>query len=321
MSIRSSNSTEINSSYVSIVIPAFNHGKYLSEAINSVLEQDYPKVELIVLNDGSTDSTENILQKYRNKFYWETQKNIGQANTLNKGWGIAKGGILSYLSADDTLEKNAVSTSLKALNANDSIVMTYCDFKLVDENSNIIKISKRQKYNFHEMVVNLNCIPGPGVFFKRSSYEKAGPWNPKYRQMPDYEFWLRLGITGDFLHIPEVLANFRIHNESQTFSIPSVNKAEEPVNVLNDFFSVNEIPAEIIKYKNKALSNAYLFSSQLHLKASRYNYAFCYMYKSIRLYPINFAKLKTYKMLIHGLSVRPFYLLNRIIRKALKISN
>ena len=98
---------------VSIVIPAYNHGRYLAEAIDSVLEQDYSNIELIVLNDGSTDSTGMVLDRYGDKFFWQTQENIGQAKTLNKGWSIAKGDILSYLSADDVLEKDAVSTSIK----------------------------------------------------------------------------------------------------------------------------------------------------------------------------------------------------------------
>ena len=71
---------------VSIVIPAYNHAGYLDEAIGSVLNQDYPRVELLVLNDGSTDGTPAVLEKYGRSFYWETQPNMGQAATLNKGW-------------------------------------------------------------------------------------------------------------------------------------------------------------------------------------------------------------------------------------------
>ena len=71
---------------VSIVIPTYNHGPYLDDANRSVLNQDYQRVELIALDDGSTDHTQHILQKYSGVFYWETHENMGQANTLNKGW-------------------------------------------------------------------------------------------------------------------------------------------------------------------------------------------------------------------------------------------
>lgn len=74
------------SAMVTIVIPVYNGEAYVASAIDSVLNQDYPDIELIVLDDGSTDNTRNILQQYGNAFYWETHANIGQARTLNKGW-------------------------------------------------------------------------------------------------------------------------------------------------------------------------------------------------------------------------------------------
>jgi len=304
---------------VSIVIPAYNHCEYLSESISSVLDQDYSNIELIVLNDGSTDATEDVLKGFSDEFYWETQDNIGQANTLNKGWNIAKGEILSYLSADDVLEKCAVRSSIEQLNKYQTMIMTYCDFNIINENSNIIKVSRRPEYNFYEILVNQNCMPGPGVFFKRSAYKKAGPWNPKFIQMPDYEFWLRLGLTGDFLHIPKVLASFRIHDESQTFSIPSVEKAGEPISIISSFFKLSSIPPKIKLFKNNALSNAYIFSAQMHLKAGRYNYAFCNIWESIKLNPLNSIKFKSFYMLLHGLLSRPKHILYRKISNTLKL--
>jgi glycosyltransferase involved in cell wall biosynthesis len=117
---------------VSIVIPAYNHANYLDAAIQSVLKQDYPNIELIVLDDGSTDNTHQVLESYGNQFYWETQKNMGQANTLNKGWRMAKGDILAYLSADDVLLPQATSDSVKCLLANPRSVLCYGDFELID---------------------------------------------------------------------------------------------------------------------------------------------------------------------------------------------
>ena len=81
---------------VSIVIPAYNSMPYLEEAIESVLSQDYPKIELIVLNDGSTDNTREFLEKYKGKFYYDSHTNMGQAATLNKGWKLIRGDIIGY---------------------------------------------------------------------------------------------------------------------------------------------------------------------------------------------------------------------------------
>jgi glycosyltransferase involved in cell wall biosynthesis len=124
---------------VSVVVPAYNQADYLAAAIESVLSQDYPAVELIVLNDGSTDATREVLQHYAGRFYFESHTNIGQAATLNKGWRMAKGGILSYLAADDTLAPHAVSASVRALLAHPDVVMTYGDFNLIDPSSRFIR--------------------------------------------------------------------------------------------------------------------------------------------------------------------------------------
>ena len=100
---------------VSIVIPCYNQGHYLRQAIDSALSQDYPGIELIVLDDGSTDGTQALLASYPDRFYRESHANMGQAGTLNKGWRMSKGEILSYLSADDFLLPGAVRRSVEAL--------------------------------------------------------------------------------------------------------------------------------------------------------------------------------------------------------------
>src|SRR5437764_14102134 len=97
---------------VSIVIPSYNHARYLAAAIDSVLAQDYPRVELMVIDDGSTDGSSAVLERYRGRFRWETQPNRGQAATMNRGWRMSRGEVLAYLSADDTLASDAVSKSV-----------------------------------------------------------------------------------------------------------------------------------------------------------------------------------------------------------------
>ena len=115
-----------------LVVPAYNHAAYLAHAIDSVLRQDYSNIELIVLDDGSTDGTRAVLEGYSSQFHWETHTNRGQAATLNKGWEMSHGEILSYLSADDRLLPHAVSEAVTVLSARSELVMTYCDFHLIN---------------------------------------------------------------------------------------------------------------------------------------------------------------------------------------------
>src|SRR5258708_25365941 len=123
---------------VSIVIPCYNQGTYLQQAIESVLSQDYSRIELMVFDDGSTDDTQTVLAAYAGKFHHETHANMGQAWTLNKGWRMSKGEILSYLAADDFLLPGAVTKSVGNLIATPAIVLTYCDFDRVDPESRVL---------------------------------------------------------------------------------------------------------------------------------------------------------------------------------------
>src|SRR5262245_23993524 len=175
---------------VTIVIPAYNQAEYLPGAIDSVLAQDYPAVELIVLDDGSTDGTPALLQHYAGRCHLESHPNMGQAATLNKGWRMAKGAVLSYLAADDLLAPAAVSRSVAALSERPDAAMTYSDFQLIDPASRFIRRVRAPDYDYRSLAVDLVCAPGPGVFLRREAAEAAGIWNPALRQIPDFEYWL-----------------------------------------------------------------------------------------------------------------------------------
>jgi len=286
---------------VSIVIPAYNHAFYLDEAIRSVLGQDYKNIELIVLDDGSTDHSRTVLEKYTGKFHWETQTNMGQANTLNKGWQMSRGDILGYLSADDALMPQAVSKSVDYLEQYHDAVLTYCDFNLVDPNSAVIRRVNAPEVSYADMVVRVVCPPGPGAFFRRSAFDAVGPWDASLGQMPDYDYWLRVGLQGRFIRIPEVLAAFRVHDASQTFSPASEKRAEEPVLIISRLFESGQLPSDVAQLKDTALANAGLVSAQLHFRAGRYGAGLACLRRSFSLAPNNLLSPRTLRVLANAL--------------------
>lgn len=286
---------------VSIVIPAYNYARYLEEAIESILSQDYPNIELIVLDDGSTDDTREVLAKYNGRFYWETHGNMGQAATLNKGWGMSGGEILAYLSPDDVLLPGAVRTSVQRLSENPNVILTYCDYDLIDARSRPVRRVNAPDFDYREMVVRYVCPPGPGAFFRRSAAEAAGGWDGSFRLSPDYDYWLRLGLQGEFLRIPEVLAGFRIHGASQSFAAVDEDKSDEYVQIISGYFERQRVPGEVLAAKREALSNAYIVSARSHLRSRRYAKGLARLSKGATLYPTNFLRARTYKLLGHGL--------------------
>src|SRR6478672_3599346 len=101
---------------LSVVTPAYNQAEFLRDTVESVLAQDYPNIEYIVLDDGSTDDTAKILESYGDAFRWETQKNIGQTPTINKGWSLTSGDFITWLNSDDTFyNSRSVSEGLQYL--------------------------------------------------------------------------------------------------------------------------------------------------------------------------------------------------------------
>ena len=254
---------------VSVVIPAYNHSSYVGQAIESVLVQDYPRIELIAIDDGSTDATAEVLGRYAGRATIIRQENRGQAATLNRGWSMAHGDFLGYLGADDVLESSAVSEAVGALTGNPQAVLAYPDFYLLDPQSRVIRTSRRKDFSYRDLLVSVECPPGPGVLFRRDAFEAAGGWNEEYRQMPDYDYWLRLGLLGEFIHIPKALAGFRIHPESQTFAPTPEARAIEPVKIVSAMFASGRLPPDLVSLHDRALSNAQIFSAQLHLRAGR----------------------------------------------------
>lgn len=289
---------------VTVVIPAYNHAEYLPDAVRSVLAQDYPRVELIVIDDGSTDGTAQVLASLAGKFHWESQSNIGQSLTLKRGWEMAQGEILAYLSADDVLDPAAVSASVAALASAPEAVATYCDFHLLDPESRRVKTVQLPGYSYEKMLTEVLCPVGPGAFFRRAAYQKTGSWNPSFRQMPDYDFWLRLGLHGPFIHLPRVLAGFRVHEGSQTYSMTTVARAAEPVVIVTNVLNENNAKYIDPDLKARALANANLVSAQLHARAGRFLRAVSCIWRAFRHSGRTVFELRTLRLMLNAAANR-----------------
>lgn len=283
---------------VSVVIPAYNHGAYLDAAIRSVLDQDYPRIELIVIDDGSTDDTKSVLEKYAEQFHFESQANAGQVATLNRGWQMSRGEILAYLSADDLLMPTAVTRAVACLGKNSDAVLVYCDFNLVDPHSQVVRRVTTADFDYATMVSELLCYPGPGAFLRRSAFERAGTWDRQFRQMPDFEYWLRLGLHGRFVRIPEVLAAFRVHPGSLTFSSQNLDEA---VRIIEQYFARPDLPAEIRALESRAAGNACLLGAQLHFRAGSYRRGVASLRRAFQLNRANFFKPMLIRRLANAL--------------------
>ena len=244
---------------VSIIIPAFNREKYLLETIQSVLNQSYSPIELIVLDDGSTDNTIELLKSFGNRIIWDHHKNMGEASTVTKGLKMTSGDILSVLSSDDILYENAVEEIVHFLITNPNISVVYPDWDKIDERSRIIQKKLALDYDFKKMIKWNYCFPGPGTFFTKQVFLDTNGRDQDFIYLSDYDFWIRAGLIHGFARIPKVLAGFREHSASASSS-GNPKRAEEHIRVVEKFYSLSGLSDEIKDLKREAFFAAYYYA-------------------------------------------------------------
>lgn len=265
---------------VSIVIPAYNQAEYLEAAIESVLTQDYPALELCVIDDGSTDDTSKVLGRFADRAICLSQANMGQAATLNKGWSLCQGELLGYLSSDDRLLPGAIRTLVQALSNAPDCQVAYPDYDLIDARGGQIKTVVAEDFSLPRLTEELVCQPGPGALFRREVLARTGGWSSGFRLVPDFEFWLRAAKLGPFLHVPGVLAQYRVHDGSASFRPASSQAAGEIVRAVASFWGATDSgPAR------RARSNAYLISAKTHALSGRSGQMLSALWQAARLCP------------------------------------
>ena len=152
-----------------------------------------------------------------------------------------------------------------------------------------------------ELAMDLICAPGPGVFMHRAAWERAGSWSAALHQIPDFEYWLRLGLEGDFKRIPEALAAYRVHNQSQSFAPVSIERAEETLDVISGHLGSPRVPPAIVGAKDEALSSAHIVTARFHLRSGRYRDALRHLLAAVRLHPRSYLRARTWRLVVNGL--------------------
>ena len=252
---------------VSIVTPTYNQAAFLSETLESVLTQDYPNIEHIVIDDGSTDDTARVLSEYTGKIDWERQANMGQTPTINKGWQRSKGEIVTWLNSDDTLTPGAVSTAVAYLQQHPDVDIVFGDTLFTDPSgSPIERSSARDKFDYERFVLDChNPIPQPSSFIRRTVVDDVGLLDPKYYYFMDWDFFLRAGIRHKIEYTPELLSTYRLHPESKTVA-QAARAAPELEFMYSKYFALPDVPTEIKRQRARAFANMYFTAGGYYIK-------------------------------------------------------
>jgi glycosyltransferase involved in cell wall biosynthesis len=246
---------------VTVITPTYNRaGDYLAETIESVLAQDYPNFEYIVLDDGSTDHTPRLLEEYGDRIIRERHENMGEIGTVNKGFRMARGEYIAVVNSDDPVLPGWLSTAVDFMQDHPEALIGYPDWVMIDENSQPIRNIQVYEYSFVDMVRWSHCLPGPGALRRRRSVELASGYNPEFAHMPDHEYYLRLAFHGLFARIPHTLASYRQHEGTISRGQRSTAMAAERIRMVDNLFAQPDLPAEVRAVRRQAYAAAYYIS-------------------------------------------------------------
>ncbi len=210
---------------VSVIIPCYNQGKYVSDAINSVLAQTYKDIEIVIVNDGSTDNSNEIIKtfadKYKNILFFDENKNKGVINARNMAIEAASGEFILPLDADDTIEPTYIEKAVKILKENPNIGIVYCKARMFGIKNEYWDLKDFDKSN----ILYDNCI-FCSALFRKADFIKVGMYKDYMLYgYEDYDLWLSFIEQGfDVYRIDEILFNYRQYEEDSRSTICSKNQ-------------------------------------------------------------------------------------------------
>jgi glycosyltransferase involved in cell wall biosynthesis len=205
---------------VSIITPSYNQAAYLEETIKSVLEQDYPRIEYLIMDGGSTDGSTEIIKKYEKELvFWVSEKDKGQTEAINKGFEHASGEVLAWLNSDDTYEPRAVGEAVRFLIKNPDVGMVYADCNYINEKSEVIGRFNAAQTDLKRLRQGYVHIPQQTMFFRADLWKQAGPLDDSFYFAMDYDLWTRIAARTEIRYLAgRTWANFRMHTSGKSIA-------------------------------------------------------------------------------------------------------
>ena len=204
---------------VTIITPSLNQARFLEATIQSVLSQDYPRIEYMIVDGGSNDGSVDVIKKHESKLaWWVSEKDKGQTDAINKGFAHAKGEILAWINSDDTYEPGAVSAAVKYLQDHPEVGMVYGDCNFINESGRVIGKFGSAQTNYRLLRQGYAHIPQQTMFLRADLWKQVGPLDPSFYFAMDYDLWTRIAARTEIKYVPQTWANFRLHTSGKTIA-------------------------------------------------------------------------------------------------------
>ncbi|MDA8110380.1 MAG: glycosyltransferase family 2 protein [Betaproteobacteria bacterium] len=204
---------------ISIVTCSYQQARYLEQAMRSVLEQDYPALEYVVIDGGSRDGSREVIRRHAGALaYWVSEPDRGQTDALRKGFRRASGAICGWLCSDDLLLPGALRAVAAFFRARPDVAAAYGDALWIDDSGRFLRPKREMGFSRFVLLHDHNYVPQPSMFWRRELYEAVGGLDPAFDLAMDADLWERFSRHGRIAHIPRYLSCMRFYPEQKTRS-------------------------------------------------------------------------------------------------------
>jgi len=277
---------------VSIVTPSFNQADFIEETLCSVLEQDYPRIEYIVIDGGSTDGSVEIIRKYADRLaYWVSERDAGQSDAINKGLRRATGDIVAWLNSDDYYVPHALTAAVQCLVAHPEAGMVYGNVDVVDAHGQVLKRGVGSDYDLARQLLQEIIVPQPAAFWWRRVTEDVGYLRTDLHYAMDWDLWLRIGRRYSIHHLRRSLAVFRRSGVNKTAAHPD-RIAGEVTSILDDLYRDAQLRPALASLKHEVYGAAYLGGANGAIAAYDFKSARRWLLRAVRTNPAIVAHLR-----------------------------
>ena len=250
---------------VSVVTCSYQQSRFLESSMQSVLQQDYPDLEYIVMDGGSQDGSLDIIRRHESRLaYWESRKDRGQSDAISRGFARSSGEIQGWLCSDDLLLPRAIQSVGRYFAENSDACFVYGDAIWIDSDGRCIRPKREPNWNWLVSLFDHNYLPQPSCFWRRSLYEQVGGIDLERHLTMDADLWFRFARVCQPIHLGVFLSCMRSHSEQKTRSRLSERDAEyaslirrEAGSRAERYASVMQPAARVLRIVSKALAGGY----------------------------------------------------------------